>query len=260
MIRDSSYGQVIHLPRPPASGPHSSGSAPADQVENPAKEPGADPVLTDVLLDAPFDPAATGFVLSLLPRETQPLLWVRDRASQRENGQIYTPGLRLFGISCPVLQVTVSHPRDVLWTMEEGAACSALCAVVGEIHGAPSVLDFTATKRLAIRSEASGVPLYLIRSGDPGTLSAARQRWRLASLPSEPHPDDTQAPGQPRWSAELFRARNRAPGHWVAQYDTDTSVSHCLRLVPRSRDGQMAADHSPAPHPAQRRHPRRAEP
>ena len=48
--------------------------------------------------------------------------------------------------------------------MEQGAGCAGLSAVVGEIHGAPAVLDFTATKRLALRAEASGVPVWPIRS------------------------------------------------------------------------------------------------
>ena len=113
------------------------------------------------------------------------------------------------GIKAPVLRVEVSHPRDVLWAMEEGAACAGLSAVVGEIHGAPEVLSFTATKRLALRSEASGVPLWLIRSGDHGALSAARERWRVSSLPSDMHPWNSAAPGQPVWEAELFRARGR---------------------------------------------------
>lgn len=100
--------------------------------------------------------------------------------SQRENGRPYGPALTGFGFRGQLLRVEVSHPRDVLWAMEEGAACGGLGAIVGEIHGAPEVLSFTATKRLSLRAEASKTPIWLLRSGDPGTLSAARERWRVS--------------------------------------------------------------------------------
>lgn len=199
----------------------------------------AAPVLTDLLPARPFDAAATGFALASVPQGREgPVLWVQDRASRQENGQLYTPSLRAFGVTQPVLQIMVNHPRDVLWAMEEGAACSALSAVIGEVYGAPKVLSFTATKRLALRSEASGVPVFMIRAGAPGTLSAARARWRVGSLPSEVNADNRQAPGAARWDAELFRARGRAPGRWVAAYDQNAPDG--LRLLPRPDDGAVA--------------------
>ncbi len=237
MENDSSYGQVLHLPRRTPSGPRIK----ADQAGCPA--------LTDIFPLHPFDPSATGFLLSLLPETTRPALWIQDRASRQENGQIYGPSLPAFGMDRPVLQVHVSHPRDVLWAMEEGAACAGLSAVIGEIHGAPAVLDFTATKRLAMRADASGVPVFLIRSGDPGGLSAARERWRVGALPSQPDPLDVQAPGKPHWDADLFRARTRRPGRWRAQYDPDAKrAADRLRLVSRTDDRALEAGDQPIPH------------
>jgi protein ImuA len=205
---------------------------------------GGDAVLRDVLTDAPFDAAVTGFVMACLPDSAAPVLWVSDRMSRRENGRLYGAALRQFGFKGRVLRVEVSHPRDVLWAMEEGAACAGLAAVVGEIHGAPEVLSFTATKRLVLRAEASKVPIWLIRSGDHGALSAARERWRVSSRPSQTHPYDAKAPGPPSWEAELFRARGRAPGVWVAEYDPKArTAADRLRLFPRPADGSLAADH-----------------
>ena len=239
MTTDSTYGQVLTLPRRLPSTP---------------PEPGvlaAHAPLTDVFPGAFATAPASAFVLSLLPRGKGPVLWVQDFLSRRENGAPYTPSLRGFGLEQPVLLVTVSHPRDVLWTMEEGAACAGLSAVIGEVHGGPEVLDFTATKRLSLRAEASNVPLYLIRSGDPGGLSAARMRWRISSLPSQAHPYDAQAPGAARWDLELFRARGHAPGRWVAAHDPDKSQSpraaDRLRLVPYVDDGAVAPGDRPIP-------------
>jgi protein ImuA len=203
----------------------------------------ATPTLREALPWRPFDPSATALVLSALSGRSRPVLWVQDRASLRENGRLYLQGRMLAGNRIPILRVEVSHPRDVLWAMEEGAACAGLGAVVGEIHGAPAVLDFTATKRLALRAEASGVPVWLIRSGDPGTLSAARERWRVGTLPSRTHPYDAGAPGAPLWDAELFRAQGRPPGRWVAFHDPDApDETDNLRLVSASGDGPLAGN------------------
>ncbi|WP_227271998.1 ImuA family protein [Roseobacter weihaiensis] len=236
MENDSLYGQVIRLPQ---------------RKLRKARTPealGARPTLTDVHPAKPGDLAGVGFVLSLLARTTGPILWVQDHASRRENGHLYTPGLKALGVCQPVLHVTVNHPRDVLWAMEEGASCGGLSAVIGEIHGAPGVLDFTATKRLAMRAETSGVSVYLIRSGDPGALSAARERWRLGALPSRPNAHDSQSPGKPQWQAELFRARGRPPGRWIAQYDPDAPrATDRLRLVSRPDAGAVAAGAKPVP-------------
>jgi protein ImuA len=232
MPTDSPFGQVISL----------SSKRLVKDVPVPSD---GDAVLRDVLAGGPFDAAVTGFVMACLPDTAAPVLWVSDRMSRRENGRLYGAALRQFGFKGRVLRVEVSHPRDVLWAMEEGAACAGLAAVVGEIHGAPEVLSFTATKRLALRAEASKVPIWLIRSGDPGTLSAARERWRVSSLPSQVHPYDATAPGTAAWEAELFRARGRAPGVWMAEYDPKArTAADRLRLFPRSVDGSVAADHS----------------
>ena len=207
------------------------------------------PVLKDALSARPFDAAVTAFVLGCLPRSKQPVLWVQDRASRLENGRVYGPALQ--GVQ--LLRVEVSHARDVLWAMEEGAACAGLSAVVGEVYGAPPVLDFTATKRLAMRAEASGVPVWLIRSGAVEGVSAARERWRIGSLPSDPHPYNAAAPGAPVWEAELFRARGRSPGTWVVSHDGagrgDGSQNN-LRFLSRSGDGSLEADHRRAAHAA----------
>lgn len=236
MKTDSSYGQILRLPVR---------EKPAPKATVPAT---GRLVLTDVLGTIPADPTATGFTLSLLPQQHGPILWVQDHASRRENGHIYTPSLAAFGVDHPVLQVHVSRPRDVLWAMEEGAACAGLSAVIGEIHGAPAVLDFTATKRLAMRAEHSGVPVYLIRSGDPGTLSAARARWRVTALPSARHPHDARAPGQPQWDVDLFRARGEQPGRWVARYDPHAKRhADRLGLVPRADAGTLETGDQPVP-------------
>lgn len=191
--------------------------------------------LSEVFPETAVDAAAVGFVLARLPRNTAPLLWVQDRLSRRETGR---PCLAGIGTARPVIMVSLSRAVDVLWALEDGLRCHGLGAVVGEIWGDPPALDFTATKRLAMRAEAADLPCWLIRRAASPDLSAARDRWRVASLPSAPHPHDALAPGAPRWALDLFRSRRVKPGQWVGTYDR--AADH-LDLSAPVRDGTLAA-------------------
>ena len=190
--------------------------------------------LSEVFAPTSGDASCVGFVLAQLGRSAAPLLWVQDRLSIMETGQPYGPGT---APARPILRVAVSRPVDVLWAMEEGLRCAGLAGVIGEIWGDPPALSFTATKRLALHAESSGVSCWLIRRGAEANLSAARNRWRVDALPSTRHPFDQQAPGEPRWRAELFRSRYARPGVWTAQYDC---AAHCLDMSAHVRDRAMA--------------------
>ncbi|MGZ2257217.1 ImuA family protein [Roseobacter sp. A03A-229] len=190
--------------------------------------------LSEVFPQTVTDAGSIGFVLSRLPKTSAPVLWVQDRLSCKEAGRPYLPGL---GAQPQVIWVNVSRPADVLWSMEEGLRCSALSAVIGEVWGDPPALDFTATKRLALRAEAAGVACWLIRRATAPGLSAARERWRVGSLPSAAHPDDVHAPGAPRWQAELFKSRTRKPGTWALTHDRASDRVDILAPV---RDGAVA--------------------
>ncbi len=196
--------------------------------------------LSEAFPETATDAAAVGFVLARLPRTTAPILWVQDRLSRKEAGRPYLAGI---GTDRPLIMVSLSRAADVLWAMEDGLRCKALGGVIGEVWGDPPVLDFTATKRLAMRSEAADVPCWLIRRAASPDLSAARDRWRIASLPSAPHPHDAQAPGLPRWSLDLFRSRRSKPGQWVATYDR---TADRLDLSAAIRDGTLATGHGTA--------------
>ena len=179
--------------------------------------------LSEAFPASPADASAVGFALSRLPRTNAPILWVQDRLSCKEAGRPMLAGLPA---DRPIIMVDLSRASDVLWAMEDGLRCRSLGAVIGEVWGDPPALDFTATKRLAIRAEATDVSCWLIRRAASPDLSAARDRWRIASLPSAPNPHDAQAPGAARWSLDLFRSRRSKPGQWVASYDRAADRVH----------------------------------
>lgn len=203
-------------------------------AEVPLVKPGQAPaILSDLFPQTDMDGAATGFALAHIARKGLPVLWVQDRLSRSQAGGPCLAGLDGFS----VLRVEANRPADVLWSMEEGLRTAALAGVLGEIWGDPPVLDFTATKRLSMRAQASGVPVWMIRRGCAQNLSAARNRWRVASLPSSPPLHDAKAPGAPAWQVELFRSRTLPSGQWVAHYER---AAHRLHFSALSGDGAVA--------------------
>jgi protein ImuA len=176
----------------------------------------SNPTLSELFAVHPRDSGWTGFLLAQIDRE-KPLLWVQERMAILESGRIHPAGLP----SQHLIHVETPDARDALWAMEEGIRCSALSAVIGEIWGDPKALDFTATRRLAVASERSGVAAFLIRLGGHPNLSGARMRWRIASAPSLANDLDPRAPGTPAWDAELFRAREMPPGRWSLAHEAD---------------------------------------
>jgi len=199
---------------------------------------GAGPALWDVFAEPGGMASATGFVLSHIAERPGTILWVQDRLSRLETGAPCLHGLRAdLGITRPVLMVQASRPLDVLWALEEGLRCTGLACVIGEVWGDPKALDFTATKRLHLRAETNGVPVFLLRNAATANLSAARERWRIAPRPSAPHPDDARAPGDPRWHISLFKSRHQQPAEWEGQHDHKT---HRLHLAAPPGDGTLA--------------------
>lgn len=174
------------------------------------------PTLSELFAVHPRDGGWAGFLLPQLGTG-KPLLWVQDRMAILESGRIYPPGLP----SRQLIHVEVRDAREALWAMEEGVRCAALSAVIGELWGDPRALDFTATRRLAVASERSAVPCWLVRLGGTANLSGARMRWRIASAPSLVNDLDPRAPGLPAWDAELFRARGMPPGRWSVAHEAD---------------------------------------
>jgi protein ImuA len=174
------------------------------------------PTLSELFAASPRDSGWAGFLLPQIDR-SKPVLWVQERMAILESGRIYPPGLP----GADLIHVEARDARAALWTMEEGVRCSALSAVIGEVYGDPAALDFTATRRLAVASERSDVPCWLVRLSGTANLSGARMRWRIASAPSLSNPLDMRAPGLAAWDAELFRARAHQPGRWTVAHEAD---------------------------------------
>ena len=113
--------------------------------------------------------------------------------------------------------------EELLLAMEEGLRHVGLAGVVGEIEG---TLTLTASRRLQLAAEKSGVTAFAIRRPrrpDMAELDApiaAETRWRIAALPSPPAL--AAAPGTPglartRWQLDLVRCRGGEPRTWIVE-------------------------------------------
>ncbi len=207
----------------------------------------AEATLTEIFPASGAEAAAAGFVAAQLGHGTAPVLWIQDRGAQRETGHLCLAGL---GFRRPLMTMQLSRPVDAMIAIEEGLRCKALAAVVAEIRGDPPAVNFTAMRRLAMRVKAANVPCWLIRQAATAGLSAARDRWRIATLPSAANPDDRRAPGDPRWQVELFRSPSGQTGTWVARHDRGTGreaggTADRLDLVAAIPDGTLAEGAGP---------------
>ncbi|HVT54340.1 MAG TPA: hypothetical protein VHE77_22385 [Dongiaceae bacterium] len=158
--------------------------------------------------------AAAGFAALWLARlQAQgPVLWI-VRAVSRAALDLYAHGLRQLALD-PDRLVLVAARKDeeALWTMEEGLKTRALGAVLGEI----GKLDLTASRRLQLAAEGSGVTAFVLRrwrlmqqaEREAAQPIAAVTRWRIATLPSE---------GAMRWKVELARCRGGRPNTWMME-------------------------------------------
>ena len=188
--------------------------------------------------------AVTDFCVAVLVRllkgqaasREQLILWCLQNQAM-DTGDLYPPGLAHLGLDpANVLAIRAKHDTDVQWVMEEALRCRALGAVVGEVK----TIDLTASRRLQLAAEASGITALLLRPSS-GALapSAATTRWRLAASPSNPRGwiADLGEPGAVCWQATLFRCRGGAPGSWLMEWCDETGDLALAAPVRNRPDG-----------------------
>ena len=159
------------------------------------------------------DAAATGgFIAGMLASIMQSggsSIWISSCRT------IFTPALKSFGIAPDkIIFIDPKKEKEILWAMEESLKCEGLAAVVGEMQE----LGFTASRRLQLAVEQSGVTGFILRH-NPRSLNntACVSRWKITSLPSG-LADDMPGIGFPRWNVELLKVRNGKPGTWQIEF------------------------------------------
>ena len=176
--------------------------------------------------------AAAGFAAFWLAKlqAAGPVLWIL-RAAARASIDLYAPGLSQQGLVRQRLDpdrlILVSARRDdeALWAMEEGLKSKGLGAVIAEIGR----LDLTASRRLQLAAETSGVTAFALRRWRLMTEAereakqpvAAMTRWRVTSLPGG---------GALKWQVRLARCRGGRPAEWMMEQADGSDLLHAAPL------------------------------
>lgn len=154
--------------------------------------------------------AGSGFICGLLAGLQKGMAaWISSSRT------VFPPALKAWGLEPDrIIFIDVRRDKDVLWAIEESLKCENLSAVVGELKD----LDFTASRRLQLAVEQSGVTGFLLRrqSGNIST-TACTCRWHISSLASKTI-DELPGVGYPRWNVELLKVRNGKPGKWLVEW------------------------------------------
>ncbi|MFA6125338.1 MAG: damage-inducible mutagenesis protein [Sphingomonas sp.] len=188
--------------------------------------------------DLADDASATIFLAGILARIEGPVFWcLRWR-------DLFAPALHLAGLHPDrVIHVEAGSDTNVLLAMEECLRHAGLAGVVGEV----TKYSTTASKRLQLAAESSGVTAFVFRRASNPAMAAegtaATTRWRIAAAPSEPL--GIPSLGRPRWQVALERVRGGEPRQWIVEgCDAQGRIGLSTALVDRpdaAEDRQAAA-------------------
>lgn len=190
-----------------------------DQVLGGGLERGA---VHEIYATGPQDlSSAAGFTTCLAIRAAgrRPVVWIRQDFLDVEAGSLHAPGLAELGLDPSGLVLVRAHDMTALMrAARDSARCNALGVVV--IEPWAEAPDLTASRRLSLAAEESGVTTLLILSGIP-VPSAAQTRWTVQ--PARSQALEASAPGSPAFLATLQRHRGGAAGlEWRVEWDRDS--------------------------------------
>lgn len=204
-------------------------------------------------IDGEDGPSGAGFgIASALAAGALPLLWLRTEACERAQGRLHATGLIELGLPADALVLgVVADEAALLRAAADAARCAGLGTVLVESIGRMPGLDLTATRRLMLAAESSGVTVLSLRIGAAPTASAAATRWGVTAVPSTALDQGIGegAPGLPAFDVECLRRRGGPSGQrWRVEWDRDAKS---FRGASLSGAGlSVAADRAAARHPS----------
>lgn len=206
------------------------------------------------------DAAATaGFAVALataMGKTDQTIFWLRLRRDVRQGGIIQAKGwAELGGKPDDVIFGTFCNATALLRATVGALQCQAVGAVIVEGRGQMRELDLTASRRLSLAAEKTGVPLFLLRFDTRPASSAAQTRWQVISASSQSLLGN--APGRPTFDIELLRQKSGLSGmRWRLEWDRDQRQFHEIQFGTAALSGAVvsvsarrpAADTGSGPH------------
>ncbi len=155
--------------------------------------------------------AAMSLLLAERCQTDKPILWISEGGEARRQGRLYPPGIAELGIDPDaIIHVDAADSITGLRAAADGVRSSAMGVVILELAGKkPKGLDMTATRRLSLSAQKSGVLNLLLRSGadmENPLPTAAFSRWQVSAAPSVPL--EANAPGHSAFDISLLRHRS----------------------------------------------------
>ncbi|MCJ2185624.1 hypothetical protein MTR66_02220 [Novosphingobium sp. 2638] len=171
------------------------------------------------------------FTLAALARDSdRPVLLARCPRRSPLPLRIYGEGLAGLGIDpARLLIVEAKDEPALLQAGLDAARCAGLAAVVLETWGNLPRYDLTASRRLVLAAEKSGVAVMVLRGKAAARSSAAHSRWIVRPAASVPWL--AGAPGLPACEVELERRRGGPSGmRWRLEWDANKGGFHAGRI------------------------------
>ena len=192
--------------------------------------------------------SATGFAAGLVQRlsDHRPILWVQQEFAEIEAGALSMSGFAELGLDpCRLVLVRVPNMETALRATADGLACDALGAVVCEAWGEAKAFDLTASRRLTLAAQSSGVSCVMLCTSSQPAVSTAETRWVVRAARSHPGPV-WSVWGAPMLDAELVRNRHGQPGRWIMEWNCDERIFR----EPATHSQPLAAAPADRPHQA----------
>jgi protein ImuA len=178
--------------------------------------------------------AASGFALGLaaLARKLKDdgqgsILWVSEGIATREAGHAHSAGLLNFGIKPhSIMHAMPRKLEDALWICETALNVSAFAAIILEIRGNPARFGLAESRRLHLRAQKAGLPLFLLRQAGEEEASSACNRLRVVSAPARNRKqrDGAAMPdtiGNPVFKVTIEKSRLPAPLAFFMEWNTN---------------------------------------
>jgi protein ImuA len=168
--------------------------------------------------------SVTGFSVMLARRLGGEVVWLREERAESQGGAVFAPGLVESGIDpARLLLGVLPDPLAVLRAAGDVVRCPAVSVAVIELWRNQNLMNLTASRRLALAAEQSGVTVLLLRIAAEVWPSAAQTRWSVRSAASLPL--EANAPGHPALEVELLRQRGGpAGGVWQLEWNREQAI------------------------------------
>lgn len=149
------------------------------------------------------------------------IFWLREKSAEARGGCLHAPGLAELGLDPGrVVLGVMDDALGLLRVAAEVVRCPDVAVAVIELWRMPRALDLTASRRLAVAAEGSGVTALMLRADAAPAPSAAHSRWSVAAAAAAPL--EAQAPGHPTLAVNLLRQRGGAADRgWQVEWDRD---------------------------------------